>query len=118
MSEAVVQQHLERSCRLGLKRPSEKSNELSLVGAAAAHSVQFSFGTLKVTQQLQWTLMGHWGAVLHLTGLLPVPRKRFQRLAAGAVWEDGRTDGGSLPILALECGGGRCSHSKRLQVEY
>lgn len=38
--------------------------------------------------------MGRWGAVLHITGLLPVPRKRFQRLAAGAVWE-----GKSLPCL-------------------
>lgn len=48
-----------------------------------------SFGALKVTQQLQWTLMGRWGAVLHITGPLLVQRKRFQRLAAGAIWEGG-----------------------------
>lgn len=38
--------------------------------------------------------MGRWGAVLHITGLLSVRRKRFRRLAAGAIW-DGRTDGGT-----------------------
>lgn len=44
-----------------------------------------SLGTLKVTQQLQWTLMGHWGAVLHITGLLPLQSKRFQQSAAAAI---------------------------------
>lgn len=48
-----------------------------------------SLGTLKVTQQLQWTLMGHWGAVLHITGLLPLQSKRFQQSAAAAIWEEG-----------------------------
>lgn len=71
-------------------------NDFSLVGSAAAPYVQSSLGTLKVTQQLQWTLMGHWGAVLHITGLLPLQSKRFQQSAAAAIWEN-------LPYLA---GGG------------
>ena len=65
-------------------------NDFSLVGAAAASHVQSSLETLKVTQQLQWTLMGHWGAVLHITGLLPLQSKRFQQSAAAAIWEEGR----------------------------
>lgn len=65
-------------------------NDFSLVGSAAAPHVQSSLGTLKVTQQLQWTLMGHWGAVLHITGLLPLQSKRFQQSAAAAIWEEGR----------------------------
>lgn len=44
--------------------------------------------------------MGHWGAVLHITGLLPLQSKRFQQSAAAAIWEDG---GKNLPPLA---GGG------------
>lgn len=39
--------------------------------------------------------MGRWGAVLHITGTLPGPRKRFQRLAAGASG-DHRWGGGVL----------------------
>lgn len=65
-------------------------SDFSLVGSAAAPHVQSSLGTLKVTQQLQWTLMGHWGAVLHITGLLPLQSKRFQQSAAAAIWEEGR----------------------------
>lgn len=64
-------------------------DDFSLVGSAAAPHVQSSLGTLKVTQQLQWTLMGHWGAVLHITGLLPLQSKRFQQSAAAAIWEEG-----------------------------
>lgn len=75
-------------------------NDFSLVGSAAAPHVQSSLGTLKVTQQLQWTLMGHWGAVLHITGLLPLQSKRFQQSAAAAIW-GGRKE--NLPSLA---GGG------------
>lgn len=60
-------------------------NDFSLVGSAAAPHVQSSLGTLKVTQQLQWTLMGHWGAVLHITGLLPLQSKRFQQSAVAAI---------------------------------
>lgn len=52
-------------------------NDFSLVGSAVAPDVQSSVGTLKVTQQLHWTLMGDWGAVLHITGPLPLQRKRF-----------------------------------------
>lgn len=33
--------------------------------------------------------MGHWGAVLHITGLLPLQSKRFQQSAAAAIWEEG-----------------------------
>lgn len=62
-----------------------------------------SLGTLKVTQQLQWTLMGHWGAVLHITGLLPLQSKRFQQSAAAAIWEEGRKESSSSGG-----GGGEC----------
>lgn len=54
-----------------------------------------------MTQQLQWTLMGHWGAVLHITGLLPLQSKRFQQSAAAAIWEEG---GENLPSLARGVG--------------
>lgn len=76
-------------------------NDFSLIGAAAAPHVQSSLETLKVTQQLQWTLMGHRGAVLHITGLLPLQSKRFQQSAAAAIWEEG---GKNLPFQA----GGGC----------
>lgn len=60
-----------------LKKTHQFINDFSLVGSAVAPDVQSSVGTLKVTQQLHWTLMGDWGAVLHITGLLPLQRKRF-----------------------------------------
>lgn len=69
---------------------------LSLVGSAAAAHEQSSLGALKVTQQLQWTLMGHWGAVHHITGLLPLQSKRFQQ-SAGAAYLGGRT--GKISLL-------------------
>ena len=62
-------------------------DEFSLVGATEAPNVQYSFGTSKVTQQLQWTLMGLRGAVLHITGPLPLQKRSFQQSATGAVWE-------------------------------
>lgn len=67
-------------------------DDFSLVSSAAAPHAQSSLGSLKVTQQLQWTLMGHWGAVLHITGLLPLQSKRFQQSAAAAIGEK-RGDG-------------------------
>lgn len=78
-------------------------NDFSLVSSAAAPDVQSSLGTLKVTQQLQWTLMGHRGAVFHITGLLPLQSKRFQQSAAAAIWEEG---GKIFPLWLERRGGG------------
>lgn len=73
-------------------------DDFSLVSSAAAPHAQSSLGSLKVTQQLQWTLMGHWGAVLHITGLLPLQSKRFQQSAAAAIGEK-RGDGEKKILL-------------------
>lgn len=94
---------------LVMRKSNQFPNDFSLVGSAAAPNVQSSFGTLKVTQQLQWTLMGQWGAVLHITGLLPLQRKRFQQSAAAVLWEDWEKSSFS--------GKGRCFLSTQPQLD-
>lgn len=78
------------------------SSVFSLVSSTAALHVQPSLETLKVTQQLPWTLMGHWGAVLHITGLLPLQSKMFQQSAAAAIGDKGGK------VLRCLSGLGRC----------